>query len=422
MKRVYLDNAAATPVNEEVEVAIQPFLRENFANPSAIYKEGMDAKKAVEDAREVVGRALRARPNEVIFTSGGTESDNLAILGTLKAYNQSRQGLPLAKSSYEGGSMGRTHSARPHVITSVIEHPAVLETCKALEVEGVEVTYVGVDEFGIVNPKDVRDALRENTILVSIMYANNEIGTVQSIREIAKVVRGYKKHTGGNFGWEYPYLHTDACQAVNYLDMDVVRLGVDMLTLSSSKIYGPKGSGVLFLKKGTKIVPIVHGGGQEYGARSGTENVVGVVGVARAIEIAEELKEKESARLVLLRDYFIRELLEKIDDSVLNGDALARLPNNVNISIPNIDSEQLVIELDAKGVCASASSACQSSDGEPSRVIIALEEAEENQKNKGKHFGGEGSVRFSLGRDTTKEDIGYVLDIMPKIIAKITIK
>lgn len=390
MKRIYLDNAATTPVDKRVEKSMRPYLRKEFGNPSALYREGVTARRAVDDARRSVAQMLSAHPDEIVFTGSGTESDNLAILGVLN---------PL------GGWTPK--SVKPHIVTSAIEHPAVLEVCKALERDNIaDVTYVGVDERGVVNPKDVKEALRPETVLVSIMYANNEIGTVQPIREIAKVIRGWRKTHGS----KYPYFHTDACQATNYLDMNVLRLGVDLLTFNGSKIYGPKGVGALFIKKGTDVAPMIYGGGQENGLRAGTENVHAIVGFAQACKIAEEMKEKETARLTDLRDYFIKNLLSNIPGSILNGDENERLPNNVNISIPNIDSEQLVIELDTKGVAASARSACKSRDYESSYVIMALGR---------KPLENEGGVRFSLGRDTKKKDIDYVLKVMPKIVEKI---
>lgn len=399
--RVYLDNSATTHVDKRVEKAMRQYFRKEFGNPSALYKEGVAARQAVEGARQSVAEALGAHADEIIFTGSGTESDNLAILGTIKAL----------------GSM-TTKLGKPHIVTSVIEHPAVLKVCRALEREGgVDVTYVGVNEKGIVNTKEIKESLRHETVLVSIMYANNEIGTIQSIKEIAKVVRSFRKEKLTNqvpqersLGSDIPYFHTDACQATNYLDMNVLPLGVDLLTINGSKIYGPKGVGALYVKRGTKIEPMVHGGGQERGIRAGTENVPAIVGFAEAMKITSALKEKESTRLTELRDYFMKGILENVPGSILNGDKRKRLPNNVNISIPNIDSEQLVIELDAKGVAVSAQSACKSRDYSSSYVIMAL--GRDSLPN-------EGSVRFSLGRETKKRDIDYVLKILPGIINKI---
>ncbi|GMQ95234.1 MAG: cysteine desulfurase NifS [Patescibacteria group bacterium] len=394
MKRIYLDHAAATPLDSRVRRAMTPFFDIHFGNPSALYEEGLVVKEAVEGARGKIAKFLHAHSDEIVFTGSGTESDNLAILGVVKSW----QGLTLPK----GGAK------KSHIVTSVIEHPAVLNVCKSLEKEGVDVTYVGVNEEGIVDPKEVKEALRKETILVSIMYANNEIGTIQPVREIAKIIRGWKKQHGG----EYPFFHTDACQAANYLDMNVLRLGVDLLTINGSKIYGPKGVGALYVKRETRIAPVTRGGGQEFGLRSGTENVPGIVGLAEALCVAEKMKKKEIVRLTELRDYFIKDLLYKIPESILNGDEKERLPNNINVSIPNIDSEQLVIELDAKGVSASAASACKSRSQESSYVIMALER---------KPLQSEGSVRFSLGRETKKKDIGHVLKVLPGIIKKIQV-
>jgi cysteine desulfurase len=404
MKRIYLDNSATTSVDKLVEKVMRLYFRKEFGNPSALYKEGVVARHAVERARRDVAESLGAHLDEIVFTGSGTESDNLAVIGIVKACK------------------GPTFT-KPHIVTSVIEHPAILEACRALERGGeADVTYVGVNEHGIVNPKEIKEALRGETVLVSIMYANNEIGTVQPVKEIAKVVRAFRKTKLIQKGRPFlnskraalfenlPYFHTDACQATNYLNMNVPTLGVDLLTINGSKIYGPKGVGALYIKRGIKIEPIVHGGGQESGLRAGTENVPAIVGFAEAVKIASALKEKESTRLTELRDYFIKGILESVPGSILNGDERKRLPNNINISIPRIDSEQLVIELDAKGVAASARSACKSRDFESSYVIMALGR---------KPLQNEGGVRFSLGRDTKKKDVDYVLKILPKIIKKI---
>jgi cysteine desulfurase len=406
IKRIYMDNAAATPMDKRVEKVMRPFWSKEFGNPSALYKEGVSAKDAVSRARKSIAESLGlsvrrtqtgVHSDEIFFTGSGTESNNLAILGILRC--------PMSKLGvFETPS---SKLEKPHIVTSVIEHPAVLEVCKVLERDGViDVTYVGVNNKGFVDPKEVKKSLKENTILVSIMYANNEIGTVQPVREIAKIIRAWKNQNNS----EYPYFHTDACQAMNYLDMNVLRLGVDLLTINGSKIYGPKGIGVLYVKKRVNIWPVVLGGGQERGLRSGTENVPVVVGFAEAVKITDDIKEKEILRLTELRNYFIKGLLSKIPGSILNGDEINRLPNNINISIPNIDSEQLVIELDAKGVAVSARSACKSRDYQSSYVIMAI--GREPLPN-------EGGVRFSLGRETTKKDIDYVLKILPEIIQKI---
>ena len=393
-KRIYLDYAATTPVDRRVEAAMRPYFRKEFGNPSALYSEGVSAREAVDRARQRIAAFLAAHPDEIVFTGSGTESDNLAIQGVLK-YVQGR-----SLDTVGGGK-------KPHIITSVIEHPAVREVCRALDRDGVaDVTYVGVNEKGIVDPKEVKEALRDETVLVSVMYANNEIGTIQPVREIAKVVRDFKKERGS----EYPYLHTDACQAANYLDMNVARLGVDLLTFNASKMYGPKGVGALFVKRGVRIAPIVFGGGQEVGLRSGTENVPAIVGFGEAVRIAEDMKEEESVRLAALRDDFAEALLSHIPGSVLNGDREYRLPNNVHISIPGMDSERIVIELDAHGIAASAQSACKSKDTEGSYVIAALGRAGQ---------AGEGGIRFTLGRRTTRRDLDYTVEAMKKITDKV---
>ena len=269
MKRIYLDNAAGTPLDKNVYREMEPFLNGFFGNPSALYQEGMVVQDAIKHARENIASILAARGDEIVFLGSGTESDNLAILGVVHA----------AK---------RHMSLKPHVVTSVIEHAAVLETVKQLEKNGVvEATYVSVNEEGIVDPKDIKDAIKENTVLVSIMYANSEVGTVQPICEIAKIVRGVRRTCGG----VYPYVHTDACQAINYLNVSVEKLGVDLLTFNGSKIYGPKGIGVLYIRRNVNIEPIIFGGGQERGLRSGTEYVAGIVGVAKALEITAKIKE-----------------------------------------------------------------------------------------------------------------------------------
>ncbi len=383
--RIYLDHAATAPEDKRVLEVMRKISAETYGNPSSIHKEGVAAKKILEEARKNIADILRARPDEIIFTSGGTESNNLAIFG----------------------AMGDVSKA--HIIVSSIEHPSVLECVRELERRGVEVTYVPVESDGIVSPKSVKNALRENTALVSVMYANNEIGTVQPIAEIAKIIRQRNK-AGGK-----ALFHTDACQAVNYLDMNVLKLGVDLMTFNASKIYGPKGIGALFVKRGVKLAPQIFGGGQERGLRSGTENVPAIAGFAEAMRIAEKMKWKESARLVKLRDFFISEILSKTPDTVLNGSANERLPNNVNISFLGADAEEVIIALDARGIAASTGSACANigREGKVSDVILALD---------GDRIRAMGSVRFTLGRGTKKEDIARVMrelcDIMEKLSSK----
>ena len=401
-------------MDKRVKKAMEPFWMENFGNPNALYKEGLIARNAVETAREDAAKILGARAKEIIFTNGGTESDNLAIFGVARGNLDIE--CPL------GHSMSKFH-----IITTKFEHHAVLNSCKQLEKQGFEVTYLDVGKEGVVNPKDVAKALRPETVLVSIMYANNEIGTIQPIREIAKVIRSVKKKGGGNFvplrtdeegnptGTKippsfFPLFHTDACQAPGYLDLNVERLGVDLLTLNGSKIYGPKGIGLLYVKDGVKLQPLLYGGEQERKLRPGTENVPAIAGLAEALKIADKDREKESARLVKLRDYFINRLLGEIPKTVLNGHPAQRLPNNINVSILDAEGESIVLYLDEAGVACSTGSACTSENLEPSHVIMALGKP---------HAYAHGAMRFSLGRSTTKKDVDYVMKVLPDIIKKL---
>lgn len=381
-KRVYLDHAATTPQDKRVLEVMRKIGTEVYGNPSSIHKEGVLAKKILEEARKSIADLLHAHSDEIIFTGGGTESNNLAIFGTVIV------------------------PEKAHVIVSNIEHPSVLDCVSELERRGAEVTYVAVDDGGVVSSKSVKDALRKDTILVSVMYANNEIGTIQPIAEIAKAVRQHNK-TGGK-----TLFHTDACQATNYLDMNVLGLGVDLMTWNASKIYGPKGIGALFMKRGINLAPHVFGGGQERGFRSGTENVPAIGGFAEAMRITEKMKEKESVRLSKLRDFFIHEVLTKIPDTLLNGSASERLPNNANISFPGEDAEEIVIGFDAQGIAVSTGSACAniSKDGKVSDVILALD---------GDRIRAMGSVRFTLGRGTTKEDIMQTVKELSKMFQKL---
>jgi cysteine desulfurase len=377
-KRIYLDHSAATPVDRRVLLAMQKTTKEVFGNPSSIHKEGVLAKREVESARKEIAEIIGAQPDELIFPSGGTEANNLAIFGVIPHWD----------------------IGCPNVVVSSIEHPSVLECVRELEKHGVEVTFLPVGSDGIVSVKDVAEAIKENTVLVSIMYANNEIGTIQPIAEIAKVIRRSKSKS---------LFHTDACQATNYLDMNVLRLGVDLMTFNASKIYGPKGVGALYVKRGIKLSPIIFGGGQEKGMRSGTENTAGIRGFAEAMKIAEKMKEKESARLMKLRDFFIKEVLKKIPNAVLNGDPTQRLPNNINFSFLDLDGEEIVIGLDARGIAVSTGSACAniSVDGKVSHVLLAIG----NNQNFAR-----GGVRFTLGRETTKEDIERIIKELSLVV------
>jgi len=373
---LYFDNAASTPVDERVFETMKPYFSENYGNPGSMHSLGLKAANAMEDARKTVARFLNCTSEEVIFTGSGTESINMAIKGAALALQ--RKGK--------------------HIITQKTEHHAVLETCRFLEKQGFEVTYIDVDVNGLVDLKKLKEAIKSETILVSIMYANNEIGTIQPIRKIAEICREKKV-----------LFHTDACQAAGYLDMDVKNLGVDYLSFNGSKIYGPKGVGALYVKSGRPLLPLIHGGGQEFGKRSGTENVPLIVGFAKAVEIVDTEREKEVARLSELRDYLIYELLKRIPKSLLNGHPIERLPNNVNVTFLDVEGEALLLDLDQYGVCASTGSACTSKTLEPSHVILALGRPYEV---------AHGSLRFSLGRYTTREGIDKLLDLLPRIVEK----
>lgn len=386
-KIVYLDYASATPIDSAVFSIISNNMKENFANSSAIHEMGMRAKKKLEKTRGEIANFLNALPDEIIFTSGATESNNLAIMGVLEKY-----------SSY------------PHIVTTNIEHSSVLEVCKYLEkTKKAEVTYVAVEENGIIDPRKIKEALKPNTVLISVMYANNEIGTIQPIREIIKEVRHYRKQKKDLS--VFPIFHTDATQAVNYLPMNILKLGVDLMSFNSAKIYGPKGVGVLFKKRNILLNSVSKGGDQEFGLRPGTENVAGIAGLAEALRITEKIKEKESKRLLELKNYFIDKLIHSIIFEnyriVVNGDLENRLPNNINITIPKIPSDLLVIELSARGIYVSEKSACKTNDKKGSYVIEAI---------KGEQTG---SLRFSLGRQTSKTDIDYTLKALSEILKKL---
>ncbi|MFA5186216.1 MAG: IscS subfamily cysteine desulfurase [Patescibacteria group bacterium] len=384
MKNIYLDHAATTPLDPRVLAKMQPYFSDVFANPSSFHSPGLKAKEAVDAARKSIANQLNAHADEILFCSGGTESDNLAIFGIVRA----------------------NKGKGKHVITSSIEHHAVLETLKHLEKVGViDLTILPVDRTGLVDVKEVEAALRPDTILVSIMYANNEIGTIEPIADIGRVLLKWRKTNGSAL----PYFHSDACQAAGALDLDVEKLHVDLLTINGSKIYGPKGVGLLFVRRSVSLEPIVYGGGQERGMRSGTENVPGIIGLAAALELAQAEKEKENVRLTKLRDKLIEGLL-KIPKTRLNGHATERLPNNVNVSFMDIEGEAAVLYLDAQGIYCSTGSACASSTLDPSHVILAIGVSYE---------AAHGSLRFTLGRSTKSTDIDYVLKTIPGIVEKL---
>jgi cysteine desulfurase len=384
MKRIFLDYASTTPLDPKVEKAMRPYTKLHFGNPSALYKEGLVAKAAIKEAREKIARLLNVRGEEIIFTASGTEADNLAIVGLFNNFKK---------------------HFKPHFITSVIEHPGILEAMKFIEEEGGEVTYISVDESGIVNPQKIAQALKSTTVLVTIMYANNEIGTIQPVRDISRIVKEFRDKNNS----EFPFIHTDASQAGNYLDLSFQKLGVDMMTLDASKIYGPKGIGLLATKRLVPLKPIIFGGGQEKGLRSGTENVPHIVGMAEALTIAQALREKESERLTKLRDYFFDSVIKILPNVFINGDRNKRLPNNVNICIAGIDAEFAVIKFDHEGIaCSSASSCMNLSENSYSYVVDALGE-------KGKQC-RESSLRFTLGRATSKREVELTLKKFQSII------
>jgi len=375
MKTVYMDHSATTPVRAEVIEAMLPYFGEDFGNASSVHAPGRRAHQALEDARDTVATLIGASPEEIIFTAGGTEADNLAIKGVAAA------------------GRGR------HVITSAIEHHAVLNACAALEDEGFEVTFLPVDRFGLVAPQSLADALREDTCLVTVMLANNEVGTIEPIRELAALAA----EAGVPF-------HTDAVQALGKVPVDVNELGVDLLSISAHKFYGPKGVGALYVRKGTRIRPLQHGGHHEKGRRAGTENVPGLVGMARALELACAEMGEQSERLRGLRDQLESGLLERVPDCRLNGHPERRLPHLGNLSFENVEGESLLMSLDALGVAVSTGSACTSGTLEPSHVLTAMGIPPEKSH---------GSLRFSLGRDNTSADVAYVLGKLPPIVERL---
>lgn len=388
MKEIYLDYAATTPLDARVKRAMEPYWSKEFGNPSSLHRRGVVAKKALEQSRKSIAGILHCRPAEIIFTGGGTEAINLGIIGFSRANAQ----------------FGK------HIITTRIEHHAVLHSVDVLRREGFDVTAVGVSRDGVVDPKEIEHAIRSDTILVSVMYANNEIGTIQAIAEIGKIIREVRRKRIAEKNKTPIYFFTDACQAAGALDLHVERLGADMLVINGSKIYGPKGIGCLYARGKIKLEPIIAGGGQEKGLRSGTENIPAIAGFAKALEIAEGMREKENERLTKLRNWFIKEIMVAIPDAVLNGHATLRLPNNINVSIPGIEGEAAVIYLDARGICCSTGSACSSVSLEPSHVILELGRSLDL---------AQGSLRFTLGRKTTKKHLEYVLKVLAEVVGKL---
>jgi len=376
MKAVYLDHAATTPMRDEVIEAMMPYFKEKFGNASSIYSFGREARKALDEARQATAGIINADFNEIIFTGGGSEANNLAIKGAAWEYR---------------------HKGK-HLITSSIEHHAVLHPMQQLEKEGFEVTYLPVDDQGLVSVEEFANALRGDTILVSIMHANNEIGVIQPIAQIGAIC----KERGILF-------HTDAVQTAGLLDIDVKKLNVDMLTMSAHKLYGPKGVGALYVRKGVRLVPLIQGGGHENRRRAGTENVPGIVGMAKALELAAAEREVVTPRIQKLRDRLLEGILN-IPHTRLNGSRTERLPNNINVSIEFIEGESLLLNLDLKGIAASSGSACTSGSLDPSHVLLAIGLS---------HEVAHGSLRLTLGRDNTDADVDYVLETLPPIVERL---
>ncbi len=374
---IYLDHASTTPTDPEVVSAMLPWFTEQYGNPSTVYSLGLTAAQAVQNARESLAGHLGASPEEIYFTSGGTESDNWAILGAASAH----------------------HKKGRHLVTSAIEHHAVLETVEYLEKLGYEVTRVPVDGSGLVDPDGVRKAIRPDTVLVSVMHANNEVGTIQPIAEIGKITR----EAG-------VLLHVDAVQTAGKQPLDVEELGVDLLSVSAHKLYGPRGVGLMYLRKRTRIDPLLHGGGQERGRRAGTHNTPGIIGMAKAFDLAAESMSDDAVREGALRDRLWSGLSESIEAIHLNGDLVHRLPGNLNVRVEGIEGEAMILMLDMEGICVSSGSACTTGSLEPSHVLLAMGIPAEN---------AHGSLRITLGRSTTPEDIDHFIKVFPPIVARL---
>ena len=377
MKRIYLDYAATTPTHPEVVKAMLPCFTDAFGNPSSIHSYGQEAKGAVDEARIKLAELIGAGSEDIVFTSGGTEADNYALKGV--AYANEQKGN--------------------HIITTPIEHHAVTEACRFLEKRGFKVTYLPVDRYGLVDPQDVKRAITDKTILISVMHASNEVGTIEPVGEIGKIAR----EAG-------VYFHSDAVQTVGHIPVNVDELKVDLLSISAHKLYGPKGVGALYVRKGTRLTSLIHGGGQEKKRRAGTENIPAIVGLGKAVELARHDLGEEARRLSYLRDKLVKGLGERIDHIHLNGHPSQRLPNNVNVSVDFAEGESMVLNLDLEGICVSTGSACSSASLEPSHALLALGLSPEQ---------AHGSLRFSLGRENNEEDVERVLEVLPGIVARL---
>ena len=380
---IYMDHAGTTPLSPDVLQAMTPYFTLMFGNPSSIHTVGQEARYALDEARERVAGVLNCRPREIVFTGGGTESDNSAIDG-------------VATALQETGS---------HIITSSVEHHAVLHTCQHLESRGFDVTYLPVDSLGMVQPESVYKAITGKTTLVSLMYANNEIGTVNPLPEISAAIKERAKELSRTI-----VFHTDAVQAAGFLDLDVRRLGVDLLSLSGHKFYGPKGTGVLYIRRGTAFLPLIVGGGQERERRSGTENIPGIVGLSHALATADARREEAGRHCAALRDRIIRQVLAAVPGSKLNGHPTERLPNNANFSFPGVEGEPILLGLDMAGIAASSGSACSSGSLEPSHVLLALGQSAEVAR---------GSLRITLGKDNTEEEVDYLLSVLVDLVERL---
>lgn len=377
MKRIYFDHSATTPVDKDVAALMMEYMIEKYGNPSSIHSFGREVKKAIDEARQQVAALLGANANEIFFTSGGTEADNLALKG-------------IAFANRKKGN---------HIITTCIEHHAILHTCDYLEKQGFTVTYLPVDENAMVRLEDVKKAITDQTILISVMFANNEVGTIQPIKEIGQIARE-----------KGIYFHTDAVQATGNYPIDVNDYNIDLLTLSAHKFHGPKGIGALFVRRGVRIDAVQHGGGQERALRAGTENVPGIVGLGKAAEIAKQDLPKKVAHISALRDKLIKGLTEKVPDIKLNGHPTQRMPGSVNFSFLYVEGESLLLNLDLKGIAASSGSACTSGSLDPSHVLLAMGLT---------HEVAHGSLRITLGRGNTDEDIEYCLVVLPEIVERL---
>ncbi len=382
-KKIYLDYAATAPTDKNILKKMMPYFSDLYGNPSSLHSSGRRASQIIVESRKKVADILNVLPEEIIFTGSGTESDNLAIIG-------------IARANREHGN---------HIIVPAIEHKAILESVKELKKEGFEITILPVKSDGIIDVKECINSIKEGTILISIMYANNEIGAIEPIQQLSRAI---KTRRGSGI---FPIFHTDACQAAGFLSLDVNELGVDSMTLNGSKIYGPKGVGALYVKKNIRLNPIIVGGEQEKNQRAGTESVPLIFGFGEALVKADKMRKSESKRLKILRDYFIKKLAQKIPKMVLNGHKQNRLPNNIHFSIPHIEGESMLLMLDKMGIEASTGSACSAFDLKPSHVLTAI-----GQNPDLIH----GSIRFSLGRDTTKKKLDYVLSVFPDIVEKLS--